>query len=60
MSPPARDPARDAAIQAVVDGTLADPHAVLGAHPVSGGVVVRAFRPEAVAVRGRGLEQRWG
>ena len=53
MSPPAKDPARHAAIQAVVDGTLADPHAVLGAHPVPGGVVVRAFRPEAVAVRVR-------
>jgi len=29
----------------------ADPHAVLGAHEVEGGVVVRAFRPEAQAVR---------
>ena len=40
----------DPALQAVVDGTLADPHAVLGAHPVKGGVVVRAFRPDAVSV----------
>ncbi len=29
----------------------ADPHAVLGAHEGEGGVVVRAFRPEAQAVR---------
>ena len=26
------------------------PHAVLGAHPVDGGVVVRAFRPSAKKV----------
>ena len=48
MTVPAGD--GDAAIQAVVDGTLADPHAVLGAHPAEGGVVVRAFRPDAVRV----------
>jgi 1,4-alpha-glucan branching enzyme len=29
----------------------ADPHRVLGAHEADGGVVVRAFRPEAEAVR---------
>ena len=29
----------------------ADPHAVLGAHESNGGVVVRAYRPEAQAVR---------
>jgi 1,4-alpha-glucan branching enzyme len=29
----------------------ADPHSVLGAHPHDGGVVVRAFRPAASAVR---------
>jgi len=29
----------------------ADPHAVLGAHESNGGVVVRAYRPEAVGVR---------
>ncbi|MBA2346954.1 MAG: 1,4-alpha-glucan branching protein GlgB [Solirubrobacterales bacterium] len=40
----------DPALQAVVDGTLADPHAVLGAHTVRGGVIVRAFRPDAIAV----------
>ena len=31
-------------------GRIADPHAVLGAHPGDGGVVVRAFRPEAEGV----------
>jgi 1,4-alpha-glucan branching enzyme len=30
---------------------LADPHAVLGAHPAAGGVVVRAYRPGAESVR---------
>jgi 1,4-alpha-glucan branching enzyme len=30
---------------------LADPHSVLGAHPADGGVVIRAYRPEAVRVR---------
>jgi 1,4-alpha-glucan branching enzyme len=30
---------------------LADPHAYLGAHPTEGGVVVRAFRPDAESVR---------
>src|SRR5919202_2725044 len=29
----------------------ADPHSILGAHPHDGGVVVRAFRPAASAVR---------
>ncbi len=29
----------------------ADPHSILGAHEAKGGVVVRAFRPEARAVR---------
>ncbi|HEY1365970.1 MAG TPA: 1,4-alpha-glucan branching protein GlgB [Gaiellaceae bacterium] len=29
----------------------ADPHAVLGAHPQNGGVVVRAYRPDAERVR---------
>ncbi|WP_436846144.1 1,4-alpha-glucan branching enzyme [Streptomyces shenzhenensis] len=31
-------------------GTHHDPHAVLGAHPVAGGVVFRAFRPYALSV----------
>jgi 1,4-alpha-glucan branching enzyme len=30
---------------------LADPHGFLGAHPVQGGVVVRAYRPDAESVR---------
>jgi 1,4-alpha-glucan branching enzyme len=30
---------------------LANPHGVLGAHPEDGGVVVRAYRPEATTVR---------
>ena len=30
---------------------LADPHAYLGAHPAEGGVVVRAYRPDAASVR---------
>ena len=34
----------------LVDGRLADPHSVLGAHRRNGGVVVRAFRPAADAV----------
>ncbi len=32
---------------------LHDPHATLGAHPRDGGVVVRAFRPDAVSVVAR-------
>jgi 1,4-alpha-glucan branching enzyme len=37
---------------------LHDPHSVLGAHPQDGGVVVRAFRPDAssVVVRPEGAE----
>src|SRR5919199_1994954 len=31
----------------LVEGRLADPHSVLGAHPQNGGVVVRAYRPAA-------------
>jgi 1,4-alpha-glucan branching enzyme len=30
---------------------LADPHSVLGAHPAKGGVLVRAYRPDAASVR---------
>jgi 1,4-alpha-glucan branching enzyme len=30
---------------------LADPHSVLGAHPAKGGVLIRAYRPDAVSVR---------
>jgi 1,4-alpha-glucan branching enzyme len=32
---------------------LADPHAYLGAHAVSGGVMVRAYRPDAESIRVR-------
>ena len=38
------------AIDAIVTGTSHDPHAVLGAHPVPGGVVIRALRPLARSV----------
>ncbi|AVH56397.1 MULTISPECIES: 1,4-alpha-glucan branching enzyme [Streptomyces] len=34
----------------LLDGTHHDPHGVLGAHPVPGGVAFRAFRPYALAV----------
>ncbi|MFK4147768.1 1,4-alpha-glucan branching enzyme [Streptomyces sp. NPDC004065] len=34
----------------LLDGTHHDPHAVLGAHQVPGGVVFRAFRPYALGV----------
>jgi 1,4-alpha-glucan branching enzyme len=30
---------------------LADPHSVLGAHPAKGGVLIRAYRPDAESVR---------
>jgi 1,4-alpha-glucan branching enzyme len=35
----------------VIDLLGADPHAILGAHEAAGGVVVRAYRPEAERVR---------
>jgi 1,4-alpha-glucan branching enzyme len=41
------------AIDELVEGRLADPHSLLGAHPQNGSVVVRAFRPEAESVRVR-------
>ena len=34
----------------LLEGTHHDPHAVLGAHPVPGGVAVRVLRPYARAV----------
>jgi 1,4-alpha-glucan branching enzyme len=37
--------------QQIAPYELADPHAYLGAHPAEGGVVVRAFRPDAESVR---------
>ncbi|WRZ90474.1 1,4-alpha-glucan branching enzyme [Streptomyces sp. NBC_01007] len=36
--------------QRLLDGTHHDPHGVLGAHPVPGGVAFRAFRPYALGV----------
>jgi 1,4-alpha-glucan branching enzyme len=36
-------------LQALAAGRHADPHRVLGAHPVDGGVVVRAAHPDATA-----------
>jgi 1,4-alpha-glucan branching enzyme len=40
-------------VEQLVAGRLADPHHLLGAHPHDGGVVVRAWRPEARAVVAR-------
>jgi 1,4-alpha-glucan branching enzyme len=37
-------------IELLVRGELADPHALLGAHPAPGGRVVRAYRPDAQSV----------
>ncbi|CAN5898949.1 1,4-alpha-glucan branching protein GlgB [soil metagenome] len=45
-SPAAADPAELAQLAA---GRHSDPHRLLGSHPVKGGVVVRAFHPEAVS-----------
>jgi 1,4-alpha-glucan branching enzyme len=41
------------AVDELVEGRLADPHSLLGAHPQNGSVVVRAFRPEAESVKVR-------
>jgi 1,4-alpha-glucan branching enzyme len=41
------------AVDELIEGRLADPHSLLGAHPQNGSVVVRAFRPEAERVRVR-------
>jgi 1,4-alpha-glucan branching enzyme len=40
-------------LDALVRREHTNPHAVLGAHPADGGVVVRAFRPAACAVTAR-------
>ena len=40
-------------VEQLVAGRIADPHHLLGAHPHDGGVVVRAWRPEAKAVVAR-------
>ncbi len=41
------------AVDELVEGRLADPHSLLGAHAQNGSVIVRAFRPEAERVRVR-------
>jgi len=38
-------------LRALLRRELSDPHAVLGAHPGRDGVVLRALRPGAVAMR---------
>ena len=43
----------DTDIDAIVHRDLAEPHRLLGAHPENGGVVIRAFRPDAAAVIAR-------
>jgi 1,4-alpha-glucan branching enzyme len=48
MPPAVRpDPAE---LERILSGRHVDPHAVLGAHPVAGGAVVRALHPDAVAI----------
>jgi len=37
-------------IDRVVAGMHHDPHSILGAHPVSGGIAIRALRPLATSV----------
>ncbi|MFN0061230.1 MAG: 1,4-alpha-glucan branching protein GlgB [Myxococcaceae bacterium] len=37
-------------LRAIIELRHADPHHVLGAHPIASGVVVRAFRPNAKAI----------
>ncbi|QOV35435.1 1,4-alpha-glucan branching enzyme [Streptomyces ferrugineus] len=50
-APVAVSPALDAADRdRLLTGTHHDPHSVLGAHPVPGGVAFRAFRPYALSV----------
>ena len=38
-------------IERLVSGHLRDPHSLLGAHPVDGATIVRAWRPEAQTVQ---------
>jgi 1,4-alpha-glucan branching enzyme len=40
-------------VDALVNRDLAEPHRLLGAHPQNGGVVIRAFRPDAAKVLAR-------
>ncbi len=46
----AKDAMLQREIEALVARDISDPHRVLGAHPSTGGVIVRAFRPTAQAV----------
>ena len=43
-------PAAQEDVERLVRGELTDPHALLGAHPDNGGVIVRAYRPSAQSV----------
>ena len=43
-------PLSEAEIAALIERRHAIPHALLGLHPVVGGVIVRALLPEACAV----------
>ena len=44
-------PSRDPDIERLVAGEHTDPHAVLGAHAVDDGILLRAYRPDATAMR---------
>ncbi len=48
-TPPA-DPVMHGEISKILAGRHHNPHAVLGAHPVPGGLIIRALRPLAAAV----------
>ncbi|MFJ5996135.1 1,4-alpha-glucan branching enzyme [Streptomyces sp. NPDC092370] len=55
VAPPEMEVAVSPAVDAVdrerlLGGTHHDPHSVLGAHPVPGGIAFRAFRPYALSV----------
>ncbi|MBZ4397531.1 1,4-alpha-glucan branching protein GlgB [Myxococcus faecalis] len=50
MRKPADKAQVDAELQRVVELRHPEPHSVLGIHPDGDGVVIRAFRPEAVAI----------
>ncbi|HSF26352.1 MAG TPA: 1,4-alpha-glucan branching protein GlgB [Actinomycetes bacterium] len=51
-------PVERATLEALVGGDLADPHAVLGAHPHEGAVTVRVLRPWASRVAVTYADQR--
>jgi 1,4-alpha-glucan branching enzyme len=50
VSPPTDPPDLDSQIQKILELRHPSPHDVLGIHPVDGGVVIRAFRPEATRI----------